>query len=182
MACALKRPLAWRIFFVFATLVWRIREANAPARDIAVQRETAYPVFRMSDVLDTLPPGAENISLGGFNQYAGPIWRLPVDGEVRRFALVVAAKHMNGSGSVHGGMLMMFADVAMSQTSRGVSGATSCSTVSLSCDFVGPGKLGEVLIASVRATKKTRTMVFLSAHIACGDRPIAVATGLWKIG
>ena len=136
----------------------------------------------MSDVLDTLPQGAENISLGGFNRHAGPIWRLPVDGEVRRFALVVADKHMNGSGSVHGGMLMMLADVSMSQTSRAATGATTCSTVSLSCDFVGPGKLGEILIASVRVTKKTRTMVFLSADIARGDRPIAVATGLWKIG
>ena len=136
----------------------------------------------MSDVLNTLPPGAENISLGGFNQFAGPIWRLPAEGEVRRFALVVADKHMNGSGSVHGGMLMMFADVSMSQTSRAVSGAKSCSTVSLTCDFVGPGKLGEVLVSSVRVTKQTRTLVFMSAEIACGARVIAAVTGLWKIG
>lgn len=136
----------------------------------------------MSDVLDTLPPEAENISLGGFNRHAGPIWRLPVEGEVRRFALVVADKHMNGSGSIHGGMLMMLADVSMSQTSRAATGAKTCSTVSLTCDFVGPGKLGEILVSRVRVTKKTRTLVFMSADIVCGARPVAVATGLWKIG
>ncbi|HEY4943467.1 MAG TPA: PaaI family thioesterase [Rhizomicrobium sp.] len=136
----------------------------------------------MSDVLDTLPPEAENISLGGFNRHAGPVWRLPVEGEVRRFALVVADKHMNGSGSIHGGMLMMLADVSMSQTSRAATGAKTCSTVSLTCDFVGPGKLGEILVSRVRVTKKTRTLVFMSADIVCGDRPVAVATGLWKIG
>jgi uncharacterized protein (TIGR00369 family) len=135
----------------------------------------------MADVPNGLPPGAENISIGGFNLYAGPIWRLPADGEVRRFALVVADKHMNGSGSVHGGMLMTFADVSMSQASRAVSGAQSCSTVSLTCDFVGPGKLGETLECRVRVTRHTRTMVFLSADIVAGERVVAAATGLWKI-
>jgi uncharacterized protein (TIGR00369 family) len=139
----------------------------------------------MSEVPDGLPNGAENISLGGFNRHAGPIWRLPVEGEgdtaVRRFALPVTEKHLNSAGSVHGGMLMTFADIAMSQTSRAVSGAASCSTVSLTCDFVGPGKLGEILEARVRLTRRTRTMVFLSADVVCGTRVIAVATGLWKI-
>ncbi|MEI9991291.1 MAG: PaaI family thioesterase [Rhizomicrobium sp.] len=135
----------------------------------------------MSQVPDGLPPGAENISRGGFNLHAGPIWRLPADGEVRRFALAVTDKHMNSSGSVHGGMLMTFADIAMSQTARAVSDAPACSTVSLTCDFVGPGKLGEILEARVRVTRRTRTMVFLSADIVVGTRAVAVATGLWKI-
>ena len=136
----------------------------------------------MSDALTTLPPGAENVSLGGFNLHAGPIWRLPVEGEVRRFALPVLPKHLNGGGSVHGGMLMAFADVSMSQTSRAVSVAKSCSTVSMTCDFVGPGKLGDILEARVTVTRQTRTLVFLSAAIVCGPRVIAAVTGLWKIG
>jgi uncharacterized protein (TIGR00369 family) len=135
----------------------------------------------MSDDLSQLPPGAENISIRGFNLHAGPFWRLPDDGEVRRFALVVSEQHMNGSGSIHGGMLMTFADISMSQTSRAASGAKSCSTVSLTCDFVGPGKLGEVLESRVRVTRQTRTMMFVAADIVCGERIVAVATGLWKI-
>ncbi|HEY0301125.1 MAG TPA: PaaI family thioesterase [Rhizomicrobium sp.] len=150
--------------------------------DIAVQRETAYPFFAMSDVLTTLPEGAENISRGGFNLHAGPIYRLPAQGEAWRFALPVQDKHMNGSGSVHGGLLMTFADIAMSQTARAASGAASCSTVALTCDFVGPGKAGDILEATVRVTRKTRTLVFLAAEIACGARVVASATGLWKIG
>ena len=135
----------------------------------------------MSEVPKGLPETAENISRGGFNLHAGPIWRLPVDGEVRRFALVVGDKHMNSAGSVHGGLLMTFADIAMSQTARAVSGAPVCSTVSLTCDFVGPGRLGDILEARVRVTRQTRTLVFLLADIAAGERPVAVATGLWKI-
>lgn len=88
---------------------------------------------------------------------------------------------MNCNGSLHGGMLMTFADISMSQTSRTASGAESCSTVSLTCDFVGPGKLGDVIESRVRVTRKTRTMIFLSADIVAGDRVIGIATGLWKI-
>ena len=88
---------------------------------------------------------------------------------------------MNGSGSLHGGVVMTFADIAMSQVSRAVSGAAGCSTVSLTCDFVGPGKLGDVVEARVRVTRQTRTLVFLSAEIAAGERMLAMATGLWKI-
>ena len=161
--------------------MWRRRISNAHSPDIAVQRETPYPFFAMSDVLTTLPPQAENISRGGFNLHAGPIYRLPADGEVRRFALPVIDKHMNGSGSVHGGLLMTFADISMSQTSRAVSGATSCSTVSLTCDFVGPAKLGDILESRVSVTRQTRTLVFLSTDIVVGSRIVAVATGLWKI-
>jgi len=135
----------------------------------------------MSEVPKGLPPEAQSVSRGGFNLHAGPVWRLPSDGEVRRFALVVADKHMNSSGSLHGGLIMTFADVAMSQTARAASGAPATSTVSMTCDFVGPGKLGDILEARVRVTRLTRTMVFLAADIAAGERAVAVATGLWKI-
>jgi uncharacterized protein (TIGR00369 family) len=128
-----------------------------------------------------MPPEAENISRGGFNLFAGPVWRLPAEGETRRFALLVEQKHMNSSGSLHGGVLMTLADIAMSRTSRAASGAESCTTVSLTCDFIGPGKLGDVIEARVRVTRQTRTMIFLSADIVCGERVLAVATGLWKI-
>jgi len=88
---------------------------------------------------------------------------------------------MNGSGSLHGGVLMTFADISMSQVARLVSGAPGCNTVSLTCDFVGPGKLADVIEARVRVTRQTRTLVFLAADIGAGERILAVATGLWKI-
>jgi uncharacterized protein (TIGR00369 family) len=130
-----------------------------------------------------IPPEAEYASTAGFNKYIGPLYRLPdaEEGAVKRFAFVAADKHMNGAGTVHGGMLMSFLDTAMSRTSRIVSGAKSCSTVSLNCDFVGPGKFGDTIEARVRVTRRTRTMVFVSAELAAAGRTLAVATGLWKL-
>jgi uncharacterized protein (TIGR00369 family) len=137
--------------------------------------------------MSAFPPGipddAEVASVGGFNSYVGPLYRLAdaEEGAVKRFAFVVEDKHMNGAGALHGGMLMTFADVAMSRTSRVISDGRSCSTVALNCDFVGPGRLGDVVEARVRVTRKARTMVFLSAELVADGRTLLVATGLWKV-
>jgi uncharacterized protein (TIGR00369 family) len=130
-----------------------------------------------------LPEGAVEVSIAAFSKFVGPVWRLPdaEDGAIKRFAFRVADKHMNAAGSAHGGMLMTLADMAMSQTSRLASGAKSCATVSLNCEFVGPGRLGDLVEARVRVTRTSRTMVFLSAELASEGRTILVATGLWKI-
>lgn len=130
---------------------------------------------------NALPEGAENISLRGFNLHAGPFYRLSDDGAVRRFAFIALDKHMNSVGSVHGGLLMTFADIAMSRTSRLASGAKSCSTISLSCDFIGAGRLGDLVEIRVQVTRQTRTLMFLSSQTMAGDRVLMAAQGLWKI-
>jgi uncharacterized protein (TIGR00369 family) len=130
---------------------------------------------------DAALANARNVSRGGFGLHAGPFYRLDDEGEIRRFAFVAAEKHMNAAGSIHGGLLMTFADVAMSQTARAASGAKSCATVSLSCDFVGPGRLGDLVEARVRVSRCTRTLAFVSAEILAGGRAAMTASGLWKI-
>jgi uncharacterized protein (TIGR00369 family) len=189
--------LASPIFDEFATLVWRFLVSNAASFKglcfpnailrCSVKARIRLPavshVFSatMSDMPATLPHGAENILLAGFNQHAGPFYRLPPQDGIWRFAFIAAERHMNAAGSVHGGMLMSFADIAMSQSSRAASGAQSCSTISLNCDFVGPARLGDLVEARVGLTRRTRTLVFLSAELLASERMVMVANGLWKI-
>jgi uncharacterized protein (TIGR00369 family) len=137
----------------------------------------------MSEAPSPLPNDAVRIGSVGFNVFAGPIYRLSptADRSLAHFAFVPEQKHMNGSGAVHGGMLMTFADVSMSQAARAVFDGKSCNTVSLSCDFVSPGKFGELVEARVRVTRRTRTMAFISAEVVVGERPLLIATGLWKL-
>jgi acyl-coenzyme A thioesterase PaaI-like protein len=150
--------------------------------DIAMQREAAYH-RSMPETSSLLPKNAVQVGTVGFNIFAGPIYRLSDEnqGEIRHFAFVPEQKHMNGSGAVHGGMLMTFADVSMSQTARAMFGGNGCNTVSLSCDFVSPGKLGALIESRVRVTRKTRTMAFISAEVVSEGTPLLVATGLWKV-
>jgi uncharacterized protein (TIGR00369 family) len=167
-----------------------LRALATRPQDIAPQRKTPYQGSGKKDLqhpmvehVSGMPDGAVNVSTGGFNRFVGPLFRLPETpgDEIRRFAFLVTDKHMNSAGTVHGGMLMAFADVAMGQTARAATGAKSCSTVSLNCDFVGPGRLGDTIEARVKVTRRARTMVFLSAELVTGDRTVLVATGLWKV-
>ena len=130
-----------------------------------------------------LPPGAEDISFSGFNRFIGPLYRLP-DGAARerRYCFIVSEKHMNASGSVHGGMLMAFLDISMSRTSRLETDASTCSTISLTCDFLAPGRLGDVIESHVRISRRSRTMVFMAAEARAGDRLLITAQGVWKVG
>jgi uncharacterized protein (TIGR00369 family) len=130
----------------------------------------------------SLPPGAEEISFAGFSRHFGPLYQLPDNGERPCFGFLVEHRHMNSSESVHGGMLMALADIAMSRTTRMATGAATCSTVSLTCDFLSPGKPGDLIEARATITRRTRTMVFLSAEVIAGDRLLLVAQGIWKIG
>jgi|SRR5579871_4741342 len=131
-----------------------------------------------------LPANAENISARGFNFHAGPFYRLTADpdGMGARYAFKALEKHMNSAGTVHGGLLMTFADVAMSRTARLVVGEGPSSTVSFSFDFVGPGRLGDVIEASVRIRRRTRSVLFQGAELTAGERLIALASGVWRIG
>jgi uncharacterized protein (TIGR00369 family) len=131
----------------------------------------------------SLPAGAEEISPAGFNRHIGPLYRLPdlEDGGLKRFCFIVAEQHMNAAASLHGGMLMSFADIAMSRSARDGSAQAVSHTVSLNCDFVGPGRLGDLVEAHVRVTRRTRTVAFLSCTISAGERCLLVATGVWKI-
>jgi uncharacterized protein (TIGR00369 family) len=128
-----------------------------------------------------LPEGAEEIPFVGYNRQIGPMYRLPDLDGLNRYCFRVATQHMNAAGTVHGGMLMSLADIAMSRAARLGTEAQNSSTVSLSCDFVSPGRLGEVIEARVRVTRRTRTIVFLSADIVSGGRTLLAASGVWKI-
>ena len=52
-----------------------------------------------------------------FGDLVGPIWRREENGQPR-FGFVVAPKHLNRAGNLHGGMLMTFADQSMAMTAR----------------------------------------------------------------
>jgi len=126
--------------------------------------------------------GAEHISVGGFNRFIGPLYRLPDDPDGRtHFAFPVLDKHMNFIGTVHGGMLMALLDISMSRTSRLASGAKSCSTVSLDCEFLAAARLGDVVESRIRVARKTKTMAFMTGEISVGSDLIVTAQGIWRL-
>ncbi len=136
---------------------------------------------RVSDEQPAAPAGYSPVfAEAGFNRYVGPVFRAD-DG--RDFRFTVREVHLNGGGAIHGGMLMALADIAMGKTVQLLLAADGqrAMTVSLNCDFVGPVKLSETIVTKVEITRRTRSIVFVSATLRVEERTVLTATGLWKI-
>jgi len=113
----------------------------------------------------------------GFGEVAGPIWR---NGDAR-FGFVVEPKHLNFADIVHGGMLTTLADQAMGMTAMRASGNKPHATIELNIQFVGAVRLGEFVEAHCEVVRLTRAIIFMQCRLVVGTRPVANATGIWKI-
>ena len=113
----------------------------------------------MSDTPEQqVPEGFEQLPTGlGFSDNLQPCFRR-IRGEDVSFGLFVAEQHCNLMGVCHGGVLSTMADIAAAtglNVARGV--VAGSPTLSLSLDFIGPGRLGDWLQADVdQATLKRR--------------------------
>jgi len=122
---------------------------------------------------------AEIVNHTAFGDLVGPIWRNDQNGT--RFGFVVAPKHLNRSGNLHGGMLMTLADQAMAMLARQAVGSKRHATIELNIQFVGGVKLGEFVIARPEVVRTTRSVVFMEAKMFVGARLVVTTSGIWKI-
>src|SRR5580700_10517012 len=106
---------------------------------------------------DPAASGWERLSGIGFGELVGPLWKRQ-DGGRTRFGFIVAPKHLNRAGNLHGGMLMTLADNAMAITAREASGAQRHATIELNIQFVGAVRLGEFVEAHPEVARSTRSL------------------------
>jgi uncharacterized protein (TIGR00369 family) len=115
-----------------------------------------------------------------FGDLVGPIWRTEQDGKPR-FGFVVAPKHLNRAGNLHGGMLMTLADQSMAMTARAATNAKRHATIELNTQFIGGVKLGDFVEAFPEVIRATRSVVFMQVKMFVGKRVVVTASGIWKI-
>jgi uncharacterized protein (TIGR00369 family) len=134
-----------------------------------------------TEAFDPAAHGWEEISNHtAFGDLVGPIWRREDDDRLR-FGFVVAPKHLNRAGNLHGGMLMTVADQSMAMTARQASGAQRHATIELNIQFVGGVKLGEFVESYPEVVRTTRSLVFMQAKMFVGTRVVVTTNGIWKI-
>jgi uncharacterized protein (TIGR00369 family) len=80
-----------------------------------------------------------------------------------------AAEHnCNGIGTVHGGVLMAFADYAV--TMLALSGVKeNCTTISFSADFIAAARLGDWVEASGEVVRRTGSMTFVNGRLSVAE-------------
>lgn len=118
-----------------------------------------------------------------FSAQLGPVWTRGrgAEGELE-VGFFATEAHTNGHlGTVHGGLLMTFADTSLGMKVGEVIGGPRCTTVSLQVQFVSAGQVGDFLVCRPEVVRKTRNLMFMRGLISCDDRPVASAEGIWKI-
>lgn len=113
---------------------------------------------------------------GGYKQLAGvspaeddigPFYYKKTDTGLQ-MGFIARQKNCNGLGTVHGGVLMCFADYAA--TMLALSGVReNCATISFTSDFMSGAKLGDWVEASGVVVKRTGSLTFLRGQLQVGD-------------
>ena len=102
----------------------------------------------------------------------------PVAGQLPQTVYVVPAglllgfraanRNCNGIGTVHGGVLMAFADYAATMVA--LSGVReNCATISFTSDFLGAARLGDWVEGRAEVIRRTGSMTFVRGHLAVAD-------------
>jgi uncharacterized protein (TIGR00369 family) len=94
-------------------------------------------------------------------------------------AFRVQAQHCNSHASVHGGLLMAFADYTLCIAAN-EGKEESVATVTCSNEFVGPAVKGDLICGVAQVTRRGGSLVFVRAVLSVGERTILTSSGVIK--
>ncbi|HXC55772.1 MAG TPA: PaaI family thioesterase [Rhizomicrobium sp.] len=127
------------------------------------------------------PPGYTQTHLvDPFEVHVGPIFEQGEKG-ARRFALRIAAQHVNMRGVIHGGMLMTFADAALGQAAWDACDHAPCVTLNMQSQFLAPAHEGDWLEVAPILTRRTRSLIFLRGDFTVDGATVYSVASVWKI-
>lgn len=110
--------------------------------------------------------------------YNGPFFFMMEEGRSLT-AFRVRSRNCNSHRTVHGGVLMMFADytlcIAANQGRQ-----ESVVTVSCNSEFVGPAQEGDLVRGVGEVIRRGGSLVFVRATLYAGDAVILTASGVVK--
>ena len=97
--------------------------------------------------------------------HIGPFYYAPKESsEVGVYGFKLKDHHCNAMGSVHGGVLMTFADFALCMAATDHYETETCVTVSFACEFLTGASLGQVILSRPRINRKTGSLVFVAGE------------------
>lgn len=141
------------------------------AADVASRHTTMIPA---------LPQGYQAYEYDDpFEDHVGPLGYKVTDGTIS-FAFQADDRHRNTGGTLHGGMLMTFADFALCLTATWDQPGEKCVTVSCNSEFVAAGHSGELIEAVGEVVRRTRSLTFVRGQIFSGARVLLTYSGIVK--
>ena len=117
----------------------------------------------------------------GFTEVVGPFW-VRSSGTAHELGFIAEARHANQDvNTVHGGVLMTFADLCLGYSAAMALGPIHCVTAQLAVQFVAAAKVGEFISGCGEVVRRGSQLVFVRGLIKSGDRVVASADGIWKV-
>ena len=110
--------------------------------------------------------------------YIGPFF-FYIDGETPRTAFRIQEHHCNAHNSIHGGVLMAFADYTLC-IGANMGESESVATVSCSNEFVAPAYQGDLLEAECVVVRRGKSLVFTRCEVRVGGKSILNSSGVIK--
>jgi acyl-coenzyme A thioesterase PaaI-like protein len=132
---------------------------------------------------DLLAAGWEKIQTEGFTAHVGPFWRRVAGGDVE-IGLIVEDRHCNSHmGTLHGGMVMTFADIALGSGAARRLGVPRFNgvTASLNTQFVAVAHVGEFISCKPEVIHQGKQMFFMRGLIITNSKVVASCEGIWKL-
>jgi acyl-coenzyme A thioesterase PaaI-like protein len=121
------------------------------------------------------------IDAHGFSSIVGSIW-LKGNGDDLLVGMLSTDRHANENlGTVHGGVLMTFADIAFGCAVAEAIGGVHCATVQLQLQFVASPTVGAFITCRPEVVRRTKVLVFLRGLISAEERTVGSADGLFRV-
>lgn len=103
-------------------------------------------------------------------QHVGPFYYKKIEDSLH-LGFYAEEQHGNTIGTVHGGVLLFFADYAVIMIAM-KGQKESCATISCNCDFISGAKHGDWIEAEGTITRRTGSLVFVTGRLFTGDKTL----------
>ena len=90
------------------------------------------------------------------------------------------AKHCNGHNTVHGGILMIFADYSLCMA--GIDGEEGVSVITISCnnEFILPALEGDLILGRCEVLRQGRSLIFVRCTLSVNGNHVLNSSGVVK--
>lgn len=112
--------------------------------------------------------------------HMGPFYFKKQDDGTVKCAFVAEAKHLNSGETIHGGLLMTFADFAIFAIAQDSLNTGFGVTISLNGEFIAAGKLNDFVEVHGRVVRSTRSLVFVQGEVLVEDKTLLNFSGIIK--
>lgn len=102
-----------------------------------------------------------------------------MEGDDPRTAFRVEERHCNAHDSVHGGVLMTFADYTLCLGANGGE-QQFVATVSCNNEFIAPAQKGDLVLGNGEVIRRGKSIVFVRCELYVGEQVILTSSAVIK--